>query len=159
MDHKGILTKVSSMLSIVSGKWDEAIQHYAGNAPFLGFHYQYNYVHETNLHTFYCHTVHVQCSYHLNSIIWQGFFQDLVQGVEMRCNGLLRGEKSYYLPQSKVYDKLGKPRIRLIVQSTISMHSMLMLGRFGGMPPPRKILENRCSEIEFENISESKYLL
>jgi len=35
-----------------------------------------------------------------------------------------------------------------IVQSTISMRSMLMLGGSGGMSP-RKILKIRCSEIEF----------
>jgi len=32
-----------------------------------------------------------------------------------------------------------------IVQSTISIHSMLMLGGSGGMPPQKKL----CSEIEF----------
>ena len=35
-----------------------------------------------------------------------------------------------------------------IVQSTISMRSMLMLGGSRGMPP-RKILKNRCSKIKF----------
>ena len=38
--------------------------------------------------------------------------------------------------------------VRFIVRRTISMHSMLMLGGSGGMPP-RKILKNRFSEIEF----------
>ena len=51
----------------------------------------------------------------------------------MQYNGLLGGAKLYYLPQSKVYDKIGKPSF--IVQSTISVRSMLMLGRSGGMPP------------------------
>ena len=37
--------------------------------------------------------------------------------------------------------------------STISMRSMLMLGGSGGMPP-RKILKNRCSEIESGGILE-----
>ena len=41
-----------------------------------------------------------------------------------------------------------------IVQSTISMQSMLMLGGSGGMPP-RKCLKNMCSEIEFGSISGS----
>ena len=78
---------------------------------------------------------HYTYSYHLNSIIWQSFLRIVVQGVKIRYNGLLGGAKSHYLPQSKVYDKLGKPRIHFIVQSTISMHSMLMLGRSGGMHP------------------------
>ena len=39
-----------------------------------------------------------------------------------------------------------------IVQSTISMQSMLMLGGLGACPP-RKILKNRCSEIKFRSIS------
>ena len=39
----------------------------------------------------------------------------------------------------------------VIVRSTISMHSMLMLGGSGGMPP-RKIFEKRCSEIAFGGI-------
>ena len=34
VDHKVIPTKVSCMLSIVVGKWDEAMQHYAGNENF-----------------------------------------------------------------------------------------------------------------------------
>jgi len=33
-----------------------------------------------------------------------------------------------------------------------------LLGGSGGMPP-RKILKNRCSEIESEGISESKYCI
>ena len=41
-----------------------------------------------------------------------------------------------------------------IVQSTISMQSILMLGVSGGMPP-RKFLKNTCSEIEFGSISGS----
>ena len=45
-----------------------------------------------------------------------------------------------------------------IVQSTISMRSMLMLGGSGGMPP-RKILKNRYSEIESGGISESIYYI
>ena len=44
--------------------------------------------------------------------------------------------------------------MKAILQSTISMHSMLMLGVWG--MPPRKILKNRSSEIEFEGISESQ---
>ena len=66
-----------------------------------------------------------------------------------------RGSKLYYVPESKEYDKLGEPGICSNVQSTIRMHSMLLLGRSGDMFP-RKILNNRCFEIEFEGISESK---
>ena len=39
----------------------------------------------------------------------------------------------------------------LLCKSTISMHSMLMLGGSEGMPR-RKILKNRCSKIEFGGI-------
>ena len=70
----------------------------------------------------------------------QGFFQDFDQG-GLKCDVMdYWGAKLYYLPklyclpQSKVYDKLGKLRIRFIVQSTISMHSMLILERSGDMP-------------------------
>ena len=63
----------------------------------------------------------------------------------------------YYLPESEAYDKLGEPGISSIVQSTISMHSMLMLEESGGMPP-KKSLKNKHSEIEFEGISKLKYL-
>jgi len=38
------------------------------------------------------------------------------------------------------------------------MCSMLLPGGSGGMPPS-KILKNRCSEIESEGISESKYCI
>ena len=41
----------------------------------------------------------------------------------------------------------------IIVQSTISIQNMLMLGGLGHAP--REILKNRCSEIEFGDISES----
>ena len=67
------------------------------------------------------------------------------------------GSKLYYVPESKGYDKLGKPGISAIVQSTISMHSILMVGDLG-ICSPRKFLKNSCSEIEFEGISELKYL-
>ena len=39
------------------------------------------------------------------------------------------------------------------MQSTISMRSVLMLGGLGACPP-RKILKNRCSEIESGGILE-----
>ena len=57
----------------------------------------------------------------------------------MKCNGFLGGSKLYYLPERKAYDKLGEPGISSIVQSTISIHSMLMLGGSGGMPLPGKL--------------------
>ena len=50
------------------------------------------------------------------------------------------GSKLYYVPESKGYDKLGKPGISSIVQSTISMHSILMLGDLG-ICSPRKFFE------------------
>ena len=45
----------------------------------------------------------------------------------------------------------------VIVQSTIDMYSMLMLGGLGACPP-RKFLKSRCCEIESEGILESTYL-
>ena len=54
----------------------------------------------------------------------QRFFQDFGQG----------RSKLYYLPESKAYDKLGEPGICSIVQHTISMCSMLMLGGLGAYP-------------------------
>ena len=50
------------------------------------------------------------------------------------------------------YDPPGSKRLYvLLCFGTISMHSMLMLGGSGGMPP-QKILKNRCSEIESEGL-------
>ena len=63
------------------------------------------------------------------------------------------GSKLYYIPESKAYDKLGEPGIML----HCAKHNQLILGGSGAMPP-RKIMKNRCSEIEFEAISGSKYL-
>ena len=40
---------------------------------------------------------------------------------------------------------------------SVAIHSMLVLGWSGDMPPG-KILKNRCSEIESEGILESIYL-
>ena len=71
----------------------------------------------------------------------------------MRCNVLLGGAKLYYIPESEAYDKLGEPGIML----HCAKHSMLMLGGLGACPP-RIILKNKCSEIEFEGIAGSKYL-
>ena len=75
----------------------------------------------------------------------------------MRYNGFLGGGAKYYPVGSKAYGYLGHLYICSIVQSTISMRSMLMLGGLGACPP-RKILKNRCSEIESEAILESKYM-
>ena len=63
----------------------------------------------------------------------------------------------YYPAGSKAYGYLGHLNICSIVQSTISMHSMLMLGGFGACPP-RKFLKNKRSQIVFEAILESKYI-
>ena len=51
----------------------------------------------------------------------------------MRCYVLLGG-KLYYISEGKAYDKLGEPGIMLHLQSTISMHCMLMLGGLGAYP-------------------------
>ena len=72
----------------------------------------------------------------------------------MRYKGLL-GVK-YYPSENKAYGYLGHLKIHSIVQSTISIHSMLMLGGRGACPI-RNILKNRCSEIKSEVILESKY--
>ena len=47
--------------------------------------------------------------------------------------------------------------MQVIVQSTISIHSMVMLGGLGACPSCKKIniLKNRSSEIEFKGISGS----
>ena len=58
----------------------------------------------------------------------------------MRYNGL-RGGGKYYPPGSKAYGHL---KIHSIVQSTISMCCMLMLGGLGPCPP-RKILSLRLN--------------
>ena len=58
------------------------------------------------------------------------------------------GAKWYYPPGSKAYGKLGDPEIYFVVQSIISMYSMILLGG-RGMPS----LKSRCSEIESEAIS------
>ena len=50
-----------------------------------------------------------------------------------------------------VVGPLFSDKSRVIAQNTISMDSMLMLGGLGACPP-----ENRCSEIEFGDICESK---
>ena len=63
----------------------------------------------------------------------------------MRCNGLPGGTKWHYSPGSKAYGRVGYPGICSIAQSTISVCSILML----------RDLENRCSEIESEAISQS----
>ena len=54
--------------------------------------------------------------------------------VKMRYNGLLGGGGKYYSSGSKAYGHL---KIHSIVQSTISLRSMLMLGGSGGMPPQK----------------------
>ena len=56
----------------------------------------------------------------------------------MRYNGLLGGGQSIILLEAKAHGYLGHLKIRSIMQSTISMRSMLMLGRSGGMPLPGK---------------------
>ena len=56
----------------------------------------------------------------------------------MRYNGLLGGGQSIILLEAKAHGYLGYLKIRSIMQSTISMRSMLMLGRSGGMPLPGK---------------------
>ena len=45
VDHIVILKKVSCMLSIVVGKWDEAMQHYAGNENFRSYGDLYRLLH------------------------------------------------------------------------------------------------------------------
>ena len=61
----------------------------------------------------------------------------------------------YYIPESKAYDKLGEPGIML----HCAKHNQHANARgVWGHAPPRKILKNRCSEIEFEGISGSEYL-
>ena len=72
------------------------------------------------------------------------------------CNQATRENQSDYV----VYMYTGPfyVIVRVILQSTISMHSILMLGSLGTCAP-RKILKNRCSEIECESISESKYYI
>ena len=45
----------------------------------------------------------------------------------MRCNGILGGQSGMILLEAKA----------VIVQSTISMHSMLMLGGLGACPPEK----------------------
>ena len=67
------------------------------------------------------------------------------------------GSKLYYVPDSKVYDKLEEPGISSIVQSTME-HVQHANTRVSEGMPLRKILKIRCSEIEIEDISESKYL-
>ena len=94
---------------------------------FISYRYptphSFNHQGDLTCHLYYCN---------------QGFFQDFDQG-GLKCDAMdYWGEKLYYLPklyypQSKVYDKLGKLRICFIVQSTISMHSMLIVGRSGGI--------------------------
>ena len=60
-----------------------------------------------------------------------------------------------YIPENKAYDKLGEPGICSIVQSTISMCSMLMLEESGGMPSGKSL---KKGALRLEGISESKYL-
>ena len=55
--------------------------------------------------------------------------------IEVTCNGLLGGGvKLYYLPESKAYGKVGESGKCSIVQSTIGMCSMLMLGDLEAFP-------------------------
>ena len=58
----------------------------------------------------------------------------------MRCNGLLGGQ-SVILLEAR-HGKLGDTGIYCIVQSTISMHSMLMLGGPVACPPQESFEKN-----------------
>ena len=80
----------------------------------------------------------------LNTMLYRVSFSVSIKGVKLRCNGLLDEAKLYYmyLPQRKVYDKVEVPRTCIMVQSTINIRSMLMLGDLWACPP-RKCLKNR----------------
>ena len=69
------------------------------------------------------------------------------------------GAKLYYIPESKAYNKLGEPGIMLHCVKH-NQHVQHANARGSGGMSPKKIMKTsyRCSEIEFEGISESKYL-
>ena len=99
-------------------------------------------------------------------------FRILAKRGRTGCNGIRRGQSNMillevntHLTSYQIQCSLNRGTwlkcgfvqwVCVIVQSTIIMRSMLMLGGSGGMPP-RKFLKNRCSEIESEGILEAKY--
>ena len=68
------------------------------------------------------------------------------------------GQSCIMFLKAKAYDKLGEPGIMLHCAKH-NQHAQHANARgVWGHAPPRKILKIRCSEIEYEGISGSKYL-